>query len=387
MPISRNEGETRDEFVSRCVSKEMNSGKPQDQALAICLTYADEYFRKSSTQSVSDATWSTESPININLKTYRDYPQEARNNAQTALDWAEKNGWGDCGTPVGKARANQLANGEGISEETIARMASFERQRQNSTRKLGEGCGRLVWLAWGGDAGIEWASRKLKEIRRTETFKKVNRVLFNEDFDVNEVRAYKEMGFKVYVRSSRKIKKADKKVWNKLKEAKLTEDNLVFGEVKELDKKFNFDLLLTGEDAVLEMLSVKGQNLNPKRVLKSIPVSSIEEAEKIEEEERKSIDLKFAKISFLYKYEEIPGIPPAESGSRTFCKRMLANDKFYTLEEIKSLSNEHLKKMFAKYAGLEPDVFLYRGGFYRLPGTLNTTPYCRHQWTLKIVMN
>jgi hypothetical protein len=98
-------------------------------------------------------------------KTYNDYPQQATENAKIALRWAEKNGWGDCGTPVGKARANQLANREGISEDTIARMSAFERQRQNSDRELGDGCGRLMWLAWGGDAGVEWANRKLKQIR------------------------------------------------------------------------------------------------------------------------------------------------------------------------------------------------------------------------------
>lgn len=101
-----------------------------------------------------------------NLESYTDYPEQATENAKIALRWVEENGWGDCGTPVGKARANQLANREPISEETISRMASFERQRQNSDRALGEGCGRLMWLAWGGDAGIEWASRKLKQIRK-----------------------------------------------------------------------------------------------------------------------------------------------------------------------------------------------------------------------------
>lgn len=100
-----------------------------------------------------------------NLESYTDYPEQATENAKIALRYAEENGWGDCGTPVGKARANQLANREPISEDTISRMASFERQRQNSDRPLGEGCGRLMWLAWGGDAGIEWASRKLKQIR------------------------------------------------------------------------------------------------------------------------------------------------------------------------------------------------------------------------------
>ena len=99
------------------------------------------------------------------LESYTDYPEQATENAKIALRWAEENGWGSCGTPVGKARANQLANREPISEDTISRMASFERQRQNSDRPLGEGCGRLMWLAWGGDAGVEWASRKLKQIR------------------------------------------------------------------------------------------------------------------------------------------------------------------------------------------------------------------------------
>lgn len=101
-----------------------------------------------------------------NLESYTDYPQQATENAKIALRYAEENGWGSCGTPVGKARANQLANREPISEDTIARMASFERQRQNSDKELGDGCGRLMWLAWGGDAGIEWASRKLESIRK-----------------------------------------------------------------------------------------------------------------------------------------------------------------------------------------------------------------------------
>jgi hypothetical protein len=99
------------------------------------------------------------------LETYNDYPKEASENAKIALRYAEENGWGDCGTPVGKARANQLANGENISEDTISRMASFERHRQSSQKELGDGCGRLMWLAWGGDAGVEWAQRKLEQIK------------------------------------------------------------------------------------------------------------------------------------------------------------------------------------------------------------------------------
>jgi hypothetical protein len=98
------------------------------------------------------------------LQTYNDYPEAAKEAAQTALRWAEENGWGSCGTAVGKARANQLAKGESISRDTIARMAAFERHRRWSKKELGDGCGRLMWLSWGSDAGIEWAQRKLKEI-------------------------------------------------------------------------------------------------------------------------------------------------------------------------------------------------------------------------------
>ena len=63
--------------------------------------------------------------------TYNDYPKSASNNAKRAIKYADKNGWGKCGTQVGKIRANQLAKGEKISRETISRMASFKRHQQH----------------------------------------------------------------------------------------------------------------------------------------------------------------------------------------------------------------------------------------------------------------
>lgn len=100
------------------------------------------------------------------FESYSDYPESAKNNAKRALDWAEENGWGSCGTPVGKARANQLAKGEPISEETISRMASFARHAQNKDVPYSEGCGGLMWDAWGGTSGIEWAQNKLDSIEK-----------------------------------------------------------------------------------------------------------------------------------------------------------------------------------------------------------------------------
>lgn len=142
-------GESEDEFVSRCIGVLVgDEGYETDQAAAICY---NTYREKQSAQEFA--------------ATYTDYPEAAVENAKRALAWAEENGWGDCGMGPGKARANQLANREPISEDTIARMSAFQRHKQNSDTPYGEGCGKLMWDAWGGDAGVEWAERKLKSIR------------------------------------------------------------------------------------------------------------------------------------------------------------------------------------------------------------------------------
>lgn len=95
--------------------------------------------------------------------TYNDYPEAATNNAKRALKYKEEYG-SDCGTPVGWTRARQLANRESLSRDTIARMASFKRHQQHKDVPYEEGCGGIMWDAWGGDAGVEWAIRKLEQI-------------------------------------------------------------------------------------------------------------------------------------------------------------------------------------------------------------------------------
>lgn len=147
--------EKKTDYLQRCMSDDkMLSDFPDEaQRYAVCNSYWEEDKMSVFSKYVNFA------------ESYTDYPKQATENAKTALRWAEENGWGECGTAVGKERANQLANREPISEDTIARMAAFERHRQNSQKELGDGCGRLMWLAWGGDEGIEWAQRKLKQIR------------------------------------------------------------------------------------------------------------------------------------------------------------------------------------------------------------------------------
>ena len=101
--------------------------------------------------------------ISINLKSYTDYPESATNNAKKAIKYKEENG-SDCGTRVGWTRARQLADRKPISRDTIARMASFKRHQQNKDVPYSEGCGGIMWDAWGGASGINWAINKLKQI-------------------------------------------------------------------------------------------------------------------------------------------------------------------------------------------------------------------------------
>tara|TARA_R110001583_G_scaffold164486_1_gene316999 strand:- start:4 stop:354 length:351 start_codon:yes stop_codon:yes gene_type:complete len=101
--------------------------------------------------------------ISIDLETYNDYPNSASNNAKKAIEWKQKNG-STCGTRVGWTRASQLAGKKNISRDTISRMASFKRHQQHKDVPYSEGCGGIMYDAWGGTSGIEWAINKLKQI-------------------------------------------------------------------------------------------------------------------------------------------------------------------------------------------------------------------------------
>lgn len=107
--------------------------------------------------------------------TISDYPQGVKDAAKRALDWVEKNGWGSCGTGVGKQRANQLAKGENISVDTVKRMYSYLSRHKTdlqSSKKYGDGCGKLMYDAWGGEAGLTWAERKLGQLEKMGKEKK-----------------------------------------------------------------------------------------------------------------------------------------------------------------------------------------------------------------------
>lgn len=169
---------------------------------AVALGFADKTFSKVSNLAAA---------LVVSNESYNDYPQAASDNAKRALKWLEENdNPNNCLTAVGFARANQLANRESISEETISRMSAFERHRQNKDVDYSEGCGGIAWDAWGGDEGIAWAQRKLEQIRNTnKTIDNMNPILkaINELKDLvtkkssNMIELTLEDGTRVYVDS------------------------------------------------------------------------------------------------------------------------------------------------------------------------------------------
>jgi len=103
----------------------------------------------------------------LKLETYSDYPQGVVNNAKRALEWADKNGWGSCGTAVGKRRASQLASKENLTVSTIKRMYSFLSRHKgdlDASKSYSDGCGKLMYDAWGGKAALRWSKSKLKSL-------------------------------------------------------------------------------------------------------------------------------------------------------------------------------------------------------------------------------
>ncbi len=66
------------------------------------------------------------------------------------------------GTAVGLARANQFANRELVSLDTVRRTFSFLSRAKTYYDPGSETPGTQAYLLWGGPAGLTWARRILE---------------------------------------------------------------------------------------------------------------------------------------------------------------------------------------------------------------------------------
>lgn len=100
----------------------------------------------------------------IEMESYSDYGSGISNNAKRGIELNEKNN-NKCATQVGKVRAQQLANGEPISVETIKRMYSYlSRAEAYYDSSDMNACGTISFLLWGGKSGLSWSRNKLREL-------------------------------------------------------------------------------------------------------------------------------------------------------------------------------------------------------------------------------
>ena len=102
--------------------------------------------------------------------------QGMKEEARKGLDWRKEHGRG--GTRVGLERANQIVNGENLSDETIKRMFSFfsrhEVDKKAEGFRQGEkgypSNGRIAWALWGGDAGFNWSRKLVNQMKNEKSF-------------------------------------------------------------------------------------------------------------------------------------------------------------------------------------------------------------------------
>ena len=102
------------------------------------------------------------------FESYSDYSEAIRNNAKRGIELNDKVG-NKCATQVGKVRAQQIANGEKLSVETIQRMYSYlSRAEAYYDESDTEACGTISYLLWGGKAALGWSKNKLRELGMLE---------------------------------------------------------------------------------------------------------------------------------------------------------------------------------------------------------------------------
>ena len=103
-------------------------------------------------------------------------PAGAAANAKRALKWKDEHGDEvKAMTRTGWTRANQLADREELSYDTVKRMHSFFSRHAGNEKVSAENKdtpwkdnGHVAWLGWGGDAGVEWAQKIVDKKEKEE---------------------------------------------------------------------------------------------------------------------------------------------------------------------------------------------------------------------------
>ena len=126
--------------------------------------------------------------------------------ARRALKWKEEGKATGAGTPVGWGRATDIAAGRSMSLSVVKRMYSFFSRHEKASKgakgfRSGEegypSNGRIMWDAWGGDAGFSW-SRKIAEREKDKALFADFGKDWTKSQRITEIKGYKdkEKGYK-----------------------------------------------------------------------------------------------------------------------------------------------------------------------------------------------
>ena len=166
-----------DEIYKKAVNKEI-------RGFSIEGYFADKYDLNTETLEDLEERFTVEELKELlskeELESYSDYPESVSNNAKRGIDLNKAVG-NKCATQVGKVRAQQLANGEPVSEKTVKRMFSYlSRAEVYYDQGDKESCGYISYLLWGGKSAKTWAESKLKQIERED----LASMVIDEDFAI-----------------------------------------------------------------------------------------------------------------------------------------------------------------------------------------------------------
>ena len=321
------------------------------------------------------------------FETYNDYPKAAVEAAKRGIELNKENG-NKCATQVGKVRAQQLANGENLSLDTIRRMRSFLiRQKDNyelqRKRNAYNECGYISYLLWGGPSALSWSEKKLRQAgeefedtEKTIIEELIKQEIFNQIGSIDNVPIFSSIG--------EAEAEARRRGCKGFHEHRVGEDVIGYmpceshedavdegterGVAGEVMNNIS-DLSQEKQDAILNALNNVGISEDTLlregyvEVPKSRYNAEIEHAFRITSDPNKGSIADFGSYKVLYKYEG-----PRDSRNRDFCSRMLSKNLLYRKEDVNSLSVDAENSEFGFY-----DIFKWRGSYN-----------CRHVWTAKL---
>lgn len=330
------------------------------------------------------------------FESFDDYPQAVRENAKRGIERNEALG-NPCATQVGKVRAQQLAQGEPVSEDTIVRMRSFLiRQKDNYdlavSRNDYDACGWISYMLWGGPEALPWAEKKLKQLGYKfsqgvcDDYSCVDMSMEEECIECQktQMEGLDDACWPGYVAIGTKMKDG-REVPNCVPEINLSqiEKQILEGLITEKiiankftqqqpSTKYYKDLSPQVQDAVLASLegvaltqdSLKaqgymevGEDVLFDAYSRVLSIKSNPNAGSIED---------FGNFKVLYRYSESP------SAERDFCVKLQSLTKqgmLFRLEDINNLSIKGVNQGFGQNGTNFYDIFAYKGG-----------ANCRHRW-------